>query len=196
MTRLTLRAFGPAQSAPNRTQALRAAFGAMAGLLITHAALWGLGRLFGLTDLGLLAHPLLMAPLGASAVLIYAVPSSPLAQPWSVVVGNTLSAALALMALQLGLPPMATLGLAVLASLIAMAWARCLHPPGGAVALATVLADPAGMQASLIWVGLPVFAGSALLMGFGVAYHRALGTAYPVSPRPLPLAPAGGILRP
>jgi len=62
--------------------------------------------------------------------------------------------------------------------------------------LATVLADPAGMQASLIWMGLTVFAGSALLMGFGVAYHRALGTAYPVSPRPLPLAPAGGILRP
>ena len=179
MTRLTLRAFGPTQSAPNQTQALHAAFGAMVGLLFTQAALWGLGRLFGLADLGLLADPLLMAPLGASAVLIYAVPSSPLAQPWSVVVGNTLAAALALMALQLGLPPMVTLALAVFASLIVMAWARCLHPPGGAVALATVLAAPAGIGASLVWLCLTVFAGSALLVAFGVAYHRTFDKPYP-----------------
>ena len=179
MTRLTLRAFGPTQSAPNQTQALRAAFGAMVGLLFTQAALWGLGRLFGLADLGLLADPLLMAPLGASAVLIYAVPSSPLAQPWSVVVGNTLAAAVALMALQLGLPPMVTLALAVFASLIVMAWARCLHLPGGAVALATVLAAPAGIGASLVWLCLTVFAGSALLVAFGVAYHRTFDKPYP-----------------
>ena len=182
MTRLTLRAFGPAQPAPNRPQALRAAFGAMAGLLVTHLGLWGLGRLFGLPDQGLLAHPLLMAPLGASAVLVYAVPSSPLAQPWSVVVGNTLAGALALLALQLGWPPVVTLGLAVFASLIVMAWARCLHPPGGAVALATVLAAPAGFDASVIWLGLTVFAGSALLVAFGVGYHRAFGRPYPYLP--------------
>jgi CBS domain-containing membrane protein len=182
MTRLTLRAFGPAQSAPNRSQALWAAFGAMAGLLLTQAVLWGLGRLFGLADLGLLAHPLLMAPLGASAVLIYAVPSSPLAQPWSVVVGNSLAAILALLALQLGWLPVPTLGLAVFASLSVMAWARCLHPPGGAVALATVLAAPVGWQASLIWLVLTVFAGSVLLMAFGVVYHRALGRPYPYLP--------------
>ena len=182
MTRLTLRAFGPAQSAPNQRQALHAAFGAMAGLLFTQAVLWGLGWLFGLTDLGLLAHPLLMAPLGASAVLIYAVPSSPLAQPWSVVVGNSLAAVLALLALQLGWLPVATLGLAVFASLIVMAWARCLHPPAGAVALATVLAAPVGLQANFIWLGFTVFAGSALLVAFGVAYHRAFGRRYPDLP--------------
>ena len=38
----------------------------------------------------------LIAPFGASAVLVYAVPNSPLAQPWSVVMGNTLSALVAL----------------------------------------------------------------------------------------------------
>ena len=179
MTRLTLRAFGPAQPAPNGVQALRAAFGAMTGLLVVQAALWGLGKLLGLPDLGLLAHPLVMAPLGASAVLIYAVPSSPLAQPWSVVVGNSLAGGIALLALQLGVPPVATLGFAVFSSLIAMAWARCLHPPGGAVALATVLAAPAGVKGALVWLGLTVFAGSALLVAFGLAYHRAFGRPYP-----------------
>ena len=95
------------------------------------------------------------------------------------VVGNTLAAAVALMALQLGLPPMVTLALAVFASLIVMAWARCLHPPGGAVALATVLAAPAGIGASLVWLCLTVFAGSALLVAFGVAYHRTFDKPYP-----------------
>jgi CBS domain-containing membrane protein len=36
--------------------------------------------------------PIIVAPLGASAVLIFAVPSSPLAQPWPVVGGNMISA--------------------------------------------------------------------------------------------------------
>ena len=35
--------------------------------------------------------PIIVAPLGASAVLVFAVPSSPLAQPWAVVGGNTIS---------------------------------------------------------------------------------------------------------
>jgi len=33
-----------------------------------------------------------VAPLGASSVLVFAVPASPLAQPWSVVGGNCVSA--------------------------------------------------------------------------------------------------------
>jgi hypothetical protein len=43
-------------------------------------------------DLPALDAAWLVAPLGASAVLVFAVPSSPLAQPWSVIGGNTLSA--------------------------------------------------------------------------------------------------------
>jgi len=74
------------------------------------------------------------------------------------------------------------LGVAVFASLIGMAWARCLHPPGGAVALATVLAAPVGLQANVVWLGFTVFAGSALLVAFGVAYHTAFRRPYPYLP--------------
>jgi CBS domain-containing membrane protein len=50
-----------------------------------------LGRLFvGGGDL--LTHPLLVAPIGASAVLVFAVPASPLAQPRAVIGGNVVSA--------------------------------------------------------------------------------------------------------
>ena len=34
----------------------------------------------------------LIAPLGASAVLVFALPASPLAQPWPVIGGNTIAA--------------------------------------------------------------------------------------------------------
>jgi CBS domain-containing membrane protein len=39
--------------------------------------------------------PSIVAPLGASAVLVFAVPASPLAQPWPVIGGNTISALVA-----------------------------------------------------------------------------------------------------
>ena len=42
--------------------------------------------------------PFLVAPLGASAVLVFCVPASPLAQPWAVIGGDLLSAAVGLIA--------------------------------------------------------------------------------------------------
>ncbi|KMZ13943.1 putative transmembrane protein [Candidatus Burkholderia humilis] len=57
----------------------------------------GLGALIGIAVTGGLAHlligdssaiPFLIAPMGASAVLLFAVPASPLAQPWSIIGGN------------------------------------------------------------------------------------------------------------
>lgn len=190
--RLTLRALGPALPPPRLFEALTTALGATLGLLLTHAVLWVLGRLAGGTgaETGLLAHPLLMAPLGASAVLIFAVPASPLAQPWSVVAGNTLAALAALILLQAGWPPVVTLALAAFAALAVMAAARCLHPPGGAVALATVLAAPVGVQAGLAWLGVTVFLGSTLLVATGLAFHRLSGRHYPIGlPLPAPVEP-------
>ena len=64
---------------------LRAALGAFLGILGTagiSAVALGNGP----------ELPLLMAPIGASAVLLFAVPTSPLAQPWSIIGGNTISA--------------------------------------------------------------------------------------------------------
>ena len=42
--------------------------------------------------------PLIVAPMGASAVLLFAVPASPLAQPWSIIGGNTISAMMGILA--------------------------------------------------------------------------------------------------
>ena len=154
----------------------------MLGLAFTHSVLWAIFWLTGSADAGFWTHPLLIAPFGASAVLIYGVPTSPLAQPWSVVAGNTVAALCALMVLQAGLQPLVTLSLAAVIAMAAMSFARALHPPGGAVAVATVMAASPGHMPGLTYVLVTVFLGSVLLVTFGVAFNRATARSYPFRP--------------
>ena len=80
-----LASFWPARVRVNARERWRAVIGGGLGILVTAwLCRWGASP----QTLG----PWLVAPLGASAVLVFAVPSSPLAQPWSVIGGNTLSA--------------------------------------------------------------------------------------------------------
>jgi CBS domain-containing membrane protein len=126
------------------------------------------------------AWPWLVAPLGASAVLVFGVPSSPLAQPWAVVGGNTLSALVGVLCVRwVGAPELAA-ALAVGAAIALMFALRCLHPPGGASALLVArsgVSDPA-------FALYPVFANSVLLMLVGAAYNNATKRAYPHALRP------------
>jgi len=86
--------------------------------------------------------PLLMAPFGATSVLLFGVPDSPLAQPRNVVGGNLLAALLSLVILQyLGASPW-TMGLAVSGAIAVMQIARTLHPPAGAIALVVMMTKP------------------------------------------------------
>lgn len=136
------------------------------------------------------AWPWLVAPLGASAVLVFGVPASPLAQPWAVVAGNTLSALVGIACLHLLPHPVLAAALAVGGAIVAMFALRCLHPPGGASALLVVLA---GVQDP--WFALrPVLIDSLLLVAAGMAYNAATGRAYPHAQRATP-EPARGTAR-
>jgi CBS domain-containing membrane protein len=75
-----LRKFLPTQLQIDYREKLRACSGILGGLLITGMAT----RIMTGSDTSL---PVLIAPIGASAVLLFGVPSSPLAQPWSIVGG-------------------------------------------------------------------------------------------------------------
>jgi CBS domain-containing membrane protein len=126
--------------------------------------------------------PWLLAPFGASAVLILAVPSSPLAQPWSVVVGNGVSGLVALGVLRLGLPFGWAAVLAASLAGAAMGLLRATHPPGGAVALALVLAAAQGPRPDLgFWAGRALL-GSALLVAVGLIWNPLTGRGYPQPP--------------
>ncbi|WP_297113162.1 HPP family protein, partial [uncultured Devosia sp.] len=147
---------------------LRAAVGAFVGILSTA----------GVTALALgqgQELPLLMAPIGASAVLLFAVPASPLAQPWSILAGNCVAALVGVScALALGPTPLAA-ALAVSISIGLMLTFKCLHPPSGAVALTAVIGGPAIAELGYAFVVWPVGINSVLLLAAAVAFNRLTG---------------------
>lgn len=160
------RAFLPAPIATDGKERLRAVVGATLGILVTALVSHAIAGT---------VSPWMVAPLGASAVLVFAVPASPLAQPWSVIGGNTLSAACGVLCVRLiGVPEYAA-GAAVGLAIAVMFTLRCLHPPGGAAALLVALAgvkDP-------MFVLFPVLTNSMLLVAAGVAWNNATKRRYP-----------------
>ncbi|MEJ5991160.1 HPP family protein [Ramlibacter sp. PS3R-8] len=138
------------------------------------------GILFSAVFSWLLAGPAvasawLVAPLGASAVLVFALPASPLAQPWAVVAGNTLSALVGIACATLVPDPVLAAGLAVALATLLMVQLRCLHPPGGACAVLMVIAHVTQLRFALF----PVLLNSLLLVLMGVLYNSLTGRAYP-----------------
>lgn len=82
----------------------------------------------------------LLAPIGASAVILYCMPNSPLGQPWSIIGGLGLSALIGIICGHWIAPLWLAIAIAVAASIWLMARLRCLHPPGGAMAIVTTMA--------------------------------------------------------
>ena len=167
---------GPVTTRPAWPELLRSGLGAGLGLAVA-------GVIVGLVDHWFPHSLFLFAPLGATAVLVFAVPSSPLAQPWNCVVGNTVAALYTLLLLW-AFPTLSQTALAALAvggAIMLMMFLRALHPPGGAVALLTVLAS--AQMPPLGWALLiPMSVLSAALVLVGVLYHRVCGRPYPHLP--------------
>lgn len=123
--------------------------------------------------------PFLVAPMGATAVLLFAVPSSPLAQPWPVIGGNSLSALVGIgVAATIGNDIVAA-GVAVAIAISVMSVARCLHPPGGAAALLVVLGSPDVVDLGYGFASVPVGLNAVVLTACGIAFHRMVGQTYP-----------------
>lgn len=171
-----LNALRPAPQPVNARERLRVVLGAGLGILLA----------------GALSHavmapslPWLVAPLGASAVLVFGLPASPLAQPWAVLGGNTVSALVGIACLHLlPWPPLWVAAVAVALAIGAMFALRCLHPPGGAASLLMVLTATHDWHFALA----PVALNSALLVLAGMAYNSLTGRRYPhtqVAPVPI-----------
>ncbi|TRL41882.1 HPP family protein [Rhizobium straminoryzae] len=156
---------------------IRAPLGALAGIALTAA-----GGLLALRQ-GLPA-PALIAPMGASAVLVFAAPASPLAQPWSVLGGNGLSAVVGVAAAMLVPDALFASALAVALAIAVMTACRCLHPPGGAVALTAVVGGAAVRELGFGFALWPVIGNSLLLLVAGLLFHRLTGGVYPHRLRP------------
>jgi CBS domain-containing membrane protein len=164
-------AFSAAQDISNREKA-RSALGALIGIAITSL----LTRLLLGPDPSL---PFIVAPLGASAVILFALHASPLAQPWPVFGGNTLSAFVGIGCGMLFHDPLVAGTVAVCGAIVVMFLARCLHPPGGAAALLTALGGPAIAHYGFAFALIPVAFNSAVIVGAAIGYNRLCGRRYP-----------------
>jgi CBS domain-containing membrane protein len=162
----------PVPSSVDRYEKMRACAGALFGLVLT-----------GLTTyliLGKDVHAMwLIAPMGASSVLLFAVPASPLAQPWSIMGGNIIAAIIGVTCAKLIGEPILAAGLAAALAIAGMFAFRCIHPPSGAVALTAVLGGPAVYAMGYSFVLIPVALNSLLLLLTALFFNNATGRRYP-----------------
>ena len=163
---------GGDQPPVNWLERLRSVFGAFIGLALVLTTAKYLGELSGLDEW-------LMASLGASALLVFALPQSPMAQPWAVIAGNTLSALVGIVVLHLVSEPLVAMPLAASMSILGMFILRCLHPPAAAVALIVVL----GHVMHYRYAFFPVMVDSILLVLAGAIYSNLTGKTYPNRPQ-------------
>jgi len=148
----------------------------------------GVGALCGLAISSLISWYVLggmnawyIAPMGASSVLLFAVPNSPLAQPWNVVVGNTLAGLIGVACTQF-LPDLTSaFSVAVGLAIFMMMTTDSLHPPSGAVAITAVLGGEAVHRLGFHFVLYPVLLNSILLLVFAVVFNRLIGRHYPLT---------------
>jgi len=163
----------------------------LAGASLRDRMIGSAGALLGIGLAGLICSalfpasmPWLIAPMGASAVLLFAVPASPLAQPWSIVGGNSVAAITGILVANAVTAPALAAALAVATAILVMSLLRCLHPPGGAVALSAVLGWST-FGSHVIDFFVPVVINSAVLVGIGILFHRFSGHSYPHRARPV-----------
>ena len=145
---------------------------------------------FGIQDF-LPALPFLIAPIGASAVLVFAVPASPLAQPWPVFGGNVIAACIGVTVLHLVPLTLLAIAIAVASSILIMSLLQCLHPPSGAVTLTTIIGGQAIVDAGYLFPISVVAANSAALLAAGWLFHRFSGHSYPHRVAPSATLPVG-----
>lgn len=116
---------------------------------------------------------LIVGSFGASAVLIYGAPRSPLAQPRNLVGGHVLSALVGVACQQtLGPWPWLAAAAAVATSIALMHATRTLHPPGGATALIAVIGGEKIHALGFAYVLMPVAAGVAILLVVALAVNN------------------------
>ncbi|RAR51362.1 CBS domain-containing membrane protein [Paraburkholderia unamae] len=179
-----LTSFVPHPAAPPWRERARRCAGAMLGIAFTGLATH---LLFGAAG----DIPLLVAPMGASAVLLFGASDSPLAQPWSILGGNFVSALVGVACAQWIASPVAAASVAVALAICAMFLCRCVHPPSGAVALTAVLGGPAVHALGFHFVLAPIAIQSVALLSAALAFHALTGHRYPRAAfRPTPEAAA------
>lgn len=131
-----------------------------------------IGGSLGIGLIAMLAHinnlPLLMAPFGATCVLLFAAPDTPLAQPRNVIGGHLVSSLVGLLFLKYAGTSPVEMGLAVGLAIALMQATRTLHAPAGADPLVVMMSG----KASWSFLVAPVFASAVILVMVAVVVNN------------------------
>ena len=137
-----------------------------------------LGGTLGILILSLLSQysdiPWLMAPFGATCVLLFAVPASPLAQPRNVIGGHLIAATVGLIMLYALGDSFTVMSFAVGIAIMTMQYFRAVHPPAGANPIVIILAGTSAVDFSFLIT--PVLVGSVALVALASLLNN-IGTA-------------------
>lgn len=164
---------------------LISALGGFVGLLLVFA----LSR--SLLDAG--AAPILMLSIASSAVLLFAVPHGALSQPWPVLGGHLVSAAIGVACARHVPGPLLAASLATGLAIGAMHYLRCIHPPAAATALAAVLGSEQVRALGYGFLVTPVLINVLIILAVAVAFNALFPwRRYPafLARRAVPAAPA------
>ncbi|MDO9551532.1 HPP family protein [Rhodonellum sp.] len=148
--------------------------------------LWAFfGSLLALSGIGLLQigsnmdgtqdYLFLIGAFGATSVLLFGAPNSPLAQPRNMIFGSLLSAIIGVTVYALfhniGYFWFSS-GLAVSLSILAMQFTKTLHPPGGAIALIANIGSTEIKEMGYWYVVNPVLTGVLLLFSIALVFNN------------------------
>lgn len=117
--------------------------------------------------------------MGASAVLLFARPTSPLAQPWPILAGNLLFAYVGVTAALLIPSPLIAPAVAISMATGLMAVFRCTRPPSGPSRSRRYSTAQHCMRQAIIFLLFPVLLNSTLITLAALAYNDLTGVSYP-----------------
>lgn len=151
---------------------IRSAMAAFVAIL-----LMGYVSSFFVSGIGL---PILVGSMGASAILIFAISHSPLAQPWPLFGGTLLPTIIGVTCWKLIPDTILAAALSISLSVLVMQMLRCLHPPGGALAIMPLVGDARVHELGYNFVLQPVALNVMILLALGLLINNMLpGRRYP-----------------
>ena len=127
-----------------------------------------------------IALPVLVASIGASSILLFAVYHSPMSKPWPIFGGNILPALIAVTCGKLVSDMVLAAAISLSLSLLVMQYLRCVHPPGGALALLPLLGGTSVHELGYQFVLEPIGLNILILLVLGYIINNVLpGRHYP-----------------
>jgi len=142
-------------------------FAACGGAFLAIACLIGLGRHF----FGPSPEGFIVLSMGATTVLLLAVPLGKLSQPWPVLAGQVLSALVGVTCHKLIPDTVLAAACAVGLAILGMQLLGCLHPPGGSTALIAAIAGPKVSDLGYSFALWPVGVNALGIVLFAVAFN-------------------------